>query len=478
MGITKKIIVSLVFIYVIKSVLWAMIIPVFQTPDENRHYNYVAHLAKRGTLPLAETAHIGPTYVLEETVFLEQLTDFDRVHFSPRAKATFFLNDSLWQQVKRYQENDRISDYEDPENIYMGFYPPLYYMLGALVYRVAMIFDANLLVRFYALRLFQIVVSALIPLLGILLLKALGYSKRFIVAFSLILMFWPQFSMFTIGLQPDVLATVLTLGIGLLYIKHFQQGVPGFYWKLGLLYGALLLIKFHLFLIMASLAAFYFFYEWIRLKRWSFKIIISIFTPLLLAVPWFFHNFVHYGVLLPHAKLGSIENLSLFRRFWYFLSVAKKSTFPTSVGYFGWRDTRMPDWFYVLFYALILVASVGVFYLVIKYLMRYFKEPLNSGQKIREMFNTDIPHFIIYLPMVLHIALMLYLSMTISPYLNDQGRQYFPQIFALLLLFLMGSRAIWKSENWGNRYLLFIAILVICSNVFSLVMIWQRYYLA
>jgi len=285
--------------------------------------------------------------------------------------------------------------------------------------------------------------------------------------------------LFAIGLQPDVLGTFITIAITLLFIKQLQEGVRGFYWKLGLLYGFLLLTKYHLFLVMSSLVGFYLIYERIRSNKWRLQSLVSIMIAFAMASPWFIHNLKYYGVFLPHANLGSVGNLSLFRRFWYFLSVAKKSTFPTSIGYFGWRDTRMPDWFYYIFYVMIFIALIGVFYFTFKHVLKYVTPLIQKKYwEMRVLFLENSPYYIIYLPMWVHIALMLYLSMTVSPYLNDQGRHYFTQIFPLLLIFVQYSRDLWKTPKWGNAYLIGITCAIVCSNIYSLYIIWQRYYVS
>ena len=416
---------------------------------------------------------------MEETVFLEEITDFDLVHFTPRAKSQFiFKADSIWQKVQAYPENYAISDVTDPENISVNYYPPLYYLIGAGIYRTAMLFGGNLFVRFYLLRLLQVFVSLLTIFFIWNILKLLNFSLFFRTIYLLIFTFWPQLCMFTIGLQPDVLGMLFITVIIYLYILNLKKGVQYFYILMGILFGCLLLIKIHYFIALSfPITFFHLLYYQIRYQKWDLKIFISAAIVMLISSPWFIHNLIHYKTLLPHAVLGKITGLSIFRRFWFFMSVGKKSTFPTAIAYFGWRDTKVPEVIYNVFYILIIISALSFTYYVARHVIKYIKGFLNrANNQLTKLFESSLQYYIIFSPLFLFIAFMLYIGMTISPYLNDQGRHYFPFIFPLLLIVVRYSRDIFKSRKIGNCYLIAITTFIFLSSIFSLIIVWHRYY--
>ncbi|MCB0109650.1 MAG: glycosyltransferase family 39 protein, partial [Caldilineaceae bacterium] len=87
--------------YLIVALNFAVQTPPWQAPDEPAHYNYIAHIAEQGTLPVL------------------RMGDYDE------DRRGYLVS-------KHFPPNESIASLR-----YESYQPPLYYLLGAIVYRVS-----------------------------------------------------------------------------------------------------------------------------------------------------------------------------------------------------------------------------------------------------------------------------------------------------------------------------------------------------
>ncbi|HEM62203.1 MAG TPA: DUF2142 domain-containing protein [Chloroflexi bacterium] len=126
--LVRAVLAAIVGIYCLLGLAYATQTPKWQTPDEPAHYNYVAYVAENLRFPTLEAGHYPHEY-------LEEI------------KAAGFPPEMSIAPI-RYEFHQ----------------PPFYYLMGALVYRIAgpLGFDA----QFLALRLFSVLLGAILLLVA------------------------------------------------------------------------------------------------------------------------------------------------------------------------------------------------------------------------------------------------------------------------------------------------------------------------
>ncbi len=320
----------IVLIYLGLAGLFALRTPPWQAPDEPAHYNYAAQVAQRGCCPTIQPG------------------DWDSAYLDQLKSASFAPN--------LLGDLDLI-EYEDHQ-------PPLYYLLQAVIYRVASgsLTAMRLFSALFGVGIIVCVYGAGVRLLPLRPQVALGAA-----AFAA---FLPQHVAILASVSNDSLAWLLIAMTLLGTIIYLQDGAikP---WHLGLLVGLSLLTKVStLFLLgLVPLA--------ILLKGWSRRRIpvaevLQFLAPaLLLGGLWMAHNVNIYGFpdvfgLRQHDRVvvGQPRTAELIAQvgFGAYLSSAVQTTFNSFWGQFGWMALPLPAWVYpiLLLVTLICVSGLGL----------------------------------------------------------------------------------------------------------------------
>lgn len=388
--------ILLLLAYVSIGALFAIHTPAWQAPDEPAHYNYIAQLAQDGCCPVIEAGDWDSAY-------LEAL------------KANRFAPDLL----------DDLSavQYEDHQ-------PPLYYLLGALVYGAT---GGSLT----ALRLYSLALGAGIVLAAYAVSMTLlpGRAPVALAAAALVA-FLPQHLAILASVNNDALGSLI-IAITLLATLRYLKGDRVRAWQLGLLVGIGLLTKVStLFMIGVVGVA-------ILLRRWpgraSFAAGARAFAreglafalpALLLGGLWWARSVSVYGfpdifglrrhdlVVADQARTADLIGQIGFSQY---LSSAAQTTFNSFWGQFGWMGVPMPGWVYALITGLLLLCLSG-----------YVAGRLGNGSAVS--LQGDARKMGLILALMLLLAALAYLYYN-SVFLQLQGRYLFTALipFALLL---------------------------------------------
>lgn len=177
--------VALLIAYLLAGSLFAYYTPEWQAPDEPAHYNYVAHIAKTGTLPVLRMGDYNQEklYNLLSTNFMRRLS---------------------------------------PSSLrYESYQPPLYYLLATPIFWVS---NGSL----FALRLFGVVLGALTVLLLYLCLALVFPGKTLIplgaAAFSALL---PMHMAMAAAVNNDGLAELLIMASMLMLLQWMRHRFYG-----------------------------------------------------------------------------------------------------------------------------------------------------------------------------------------------------------------------------------------------------------
>ncbi len=270
--VERGILALIVLAYIALGILYAVLTPPWQIPDEPAHYNYVRYLVEERRFPVLQMGDYDQAYLHEITTR----------QFDP----------ALSIDPIRYEYHQ----------------PPLYYVLAAPLYAT---FDGALLPP----RLLSIGFGAALLVVAYLVGKTM-YPERAWPALgtAAFIAFIPQHIAMTAGVENDTLAELI-LGIVLLRLIRWQKSdEPGTAWQLigtGVLVGLALLTKAGVYIVLplALIAVWLKFFrptppDTDRVGKYrldvrpALRAAAALLLPaLLLGLPWFMRNALVYGSL-------------------------------------------------------------------------------------------------------------------------------------------------------------------------------------
>jgi hypothetical protein len=288
--------------YTALGVGYAIRTPLWQNPDEPAHFNYVAHVARTGTLPELKQG------------------DWDSALLS------------------RLQ-NGRLDPSEIPAIRYESWQPPLYYLLAVPVYLFGPADDAAVVLR---LRFFGVLLGGLTLIVSYrtayhLLPQALALAVPLTMAGI------PMFTAISASVSADPLANLLAATLLLALLRRVN-------WRLlGALLGLALVTKL-------ALAVFIPLVLW---RAWR-----SLAAAAVITLLWLAHQMATYGWIDPLALARHAEVVADQQRFTgvsadyarEFVTV----TFHSFWAQFGWMAIPAPDRLYWLWGVLMLLAGAGL----------------------------------------------------------------------------------------------------------------------
>lgn len=154
----RQAICMLLILVFVNGVLWAVAVPLWQAPDEPSHFGTIAFIAEHGQLPAATDCFYSDEILLSMDKMQTRSVAFypnDRQVFSdsfegPGEKAIRSLSAATRTSVELGKISTAMHQ------------PPLYYLLGAGVYRL--FYHADLLGRATAVRVFSVLLLTLTAL--------------------------------------------------------------------------------------------------------------------------------------------------------------------------------------------------------------------------------------------------------------------------------------------------------------------------
>ena len=256
--------------YTIIAVNYAVQTPAWQAPDEPAHYNYIAYIATEGMLPVLEMGDYDEEY--RNFLVSNQ--------FPPEADITPL-------QYESYQ-------------------PPLYYLLGAVIYRFG---DGSLL----SLRLLGIVLGVAIILLMYAMLEMIFPDKPLVtLGATAFTAFLPMHVAMTAAVTNDILAELLIVAQIMVLLtwmrkrldnqqKSMEQKGVGLLLLLGILLGLGLLTKIYAYAMVPLCALAVVATHWLPKQSWrsigqGLRLSLYVIIPAcLLGLPWWIRSIRLYG---------------------------------------------------------------------------------------------------------------------------------------------------------------------------------------
>lgn len=217
-------------IALLNALVWSVVTPPFQVPDETGHLVYVQYLAETGEVP--DNTGKAP-FSPEEGATLDALR-FNAIIGRPRDRAV--STDLLDAEVERLQR-DRPSPVGEGGVIESSSQPPLYYAAQAAVYSASP--WRGLLERLQLMRVLSCLLAAATTLFTFLFLRELVREPWMWTLGALAVAFQPVFAFTSSGLTPDSLLFAAAAATFFGLARGFRRGLNV---KLGLGIGAALAV--------------------------------------------------------------------------------------------------------------------------------------------------------------------------------------------------------------------------------------------
>ena len=411
---SKPIMAAILALYLLVGGLYVFMTPIWQAPDEPAHYNYIAHIAEQGRLPVLRDGDF-PTRYLDEL------------------KGKGFPDDMSVETIR-----------------YESWQPPLYYLLCTPIYLIAR--SAPLAVQVRVLRVFSLLVgSGLLWLTFRLVQEILPRRPSLALAATTFLVAVPMHVAMLSAINNDGLTEVLITAVLLcvtLLIKHGPS--PRRLALLGVLMGSCLLTKntAAISLPVAALGI------WIATRRVSRSpavggrnLGIAFGTALLISLGWYVRNAAIYGWSDPliwkrHGEVvaGQLTTAQYLR--WHdwaqWLGDLAQTTFHSFWGQFGWMAVPMNQRVYLPLWAISAMATLGVLFASLRlWRIRRRGQWEDSPITWEEMQMLS--------PLALSLALTIGLFLWYNrQFVQFQGRYLFPAIAPLGLAFVIGLSEVLK----------------------------------
>lgn len=456
------------------TLVWIVLIPVWQYPDEQAHFAQVQNIAEIGFIPqkgldTSEEISLSEKILSTErdgqgnnkfTYHPEYKLAFTNSIFGPNEMALISLPKKARTQMVKNESTHN---------------PPAYYFLSSFFYRI--VNNADLLTRVYAIRLFSLFLFTLNILTSNKIGKLLFEKNQLLVlTFTSLIAFNPMLIFSSTGILPDPLTNLLFSIVVYFSLKIIKQGLT----TLSLLgvFGSIVLglLTRQQFLIAVFITIIPIILRLITQPRLLLKVIIlgfissvSIYVSSFIFEPLsFLRTFSAPEIGWPKISLIFTQEFSS-----YFLEFLKKSftqTLPWYWGVYKWLSLTTPPLTYQIINRIILASLLG--------LIIYYVKCFSSKKITSQIILTTFLIFISAIYFVFFGIWDFYFSRQYGYSFGFQGRYFFPLIAAHMSILLVGY---WQLINvilkkYAKFGLFCLICLIIIFNDFSLAYVSSTYY--
>ncbi|MBN1641397.1 MAG: DUF2142 domain-containing protein [Anaerolineae bacterium] len=210
----------LLLLTLLNGLLWSAAIPLWQGTDEDGHFAATQFVAEHLRLPGRDDV-----YRADELLLAAELADVRKLPYNPHLRQAFGgESDGPYEAELRALDPALRTSYALGAPGKLNHTSPLYYVLGAVAYRL--VYGADLLVRVFAVRLFSILLT--IGLVGVSYgLAAEAMPDRLGAALTVAAMvsFQPMISFIGSIVNNDILVSLLTTGAIWILVRIWWRGL-------------------------------------------------------------------------------------------------------------------------------------------------------------------------------------------------------------------------------------------------------------
>ena len=456
----------IVFVFLVRGVLYSSIFPAWQAPDEPAHFALIKYMSEHDRqLPQVEDAAIQRDILIS----MDQ-TDYALIYRGgrPRPDWQFWVIDSRDKEIRDYK-------------MYMGTTegPLLFYFVASIPYSLIMNTDTT--TQLFLMRLLMVMWSCGVIIISFKVGRHLYPDNPLPVITTSCLCFYPVFLHMGSIVSYDVLVNLLSALLIFYLVKTFEPDITWFsvilvgtvlgtalYTKAAalmllpgiILWGVLNGVKFQQWRDITLkgsvilLIAFCIGGWWYANNLWHSQNLIDIISP-----SWHKNVETNEGLgLATKETLGWNRSYTVLENYWE----AFQKSFIGLSGNFGWGNLPLKSWMYVFTGILFFGAIIGVG----KTLIDIVKIP------IRVCINQHSTHLLFYGTCICY-CLLLFIEQGHSVI----GRYYFPVLIPGVYLFIIGILKLFPAArkplySWG-----LIVVFIVFDSLVLLETIIPRYYL-
>ncbi|MFD7309023.1 DUF2142 domain-containing protein [Promicromonospora sp. NPDC059942] len=332
--------------------LWAVLTPAFRAPDEPQHVNSVLRLAYGGGWPPAGEALVGPAVdaARDQAALATDVPGrhLDRVGVpafvgvppTPDAERGTVTGANALADPLPPGTDTRHLDTEAVDQ--MTQHPPLYYAVAAGVLRATGLAEARWDLQLLALRLFDVVLLAPLPLLAAAAVRRLSRSRAAALVAASFTLFVPQAGHILGSVTNDALVTLTGAATAYLCARVLTGDLrTRTAAALGAAVGLGLLTKVMAAFALPVVVAAYLLASGPRGRRVAGALLAGG-AAFVVGGWWWLRNLLVLGTVQPVGipdRFPEAESRGL----WYFLLTVVTSLTRSFFGNFGWLEVRLPD---------------------------------------------------------------------------------------------------------------------------------------
>jgi 4-amino-4-deoxy-L-arabinose transferase-like glycosyltransferase len=350
----------------IKGVMWVIAVPLWQGPDENRHFAAVQYIAEHGRLPGPEDV-----YRDDENVIAGELSDTARLWYAPEGRQAFAegREGPRESEIAALPRTLRTSHERRALNT-ANHLSPLTYLLGSTIYRLT--YEGSLIARLFAVRLLSVAYATGTVLCAYLIARDVFPGQRAMWwTVPILVSFLPMFSFLGSVVNSDALHVLLYSALLYTTVHTVMCGwnlwmavVAGAALGLGVLNKPLILGALPVLVLAVAWDA------WQR-RRWRYALgglALAGGVALLICGWWLWRSVQLSGALLyanpVRAGVMPVEHpfydYDLLTYAWHYVLSLMGGVLVTYWADFGWIDTPLAPSIYWLLLAACVLASVGL----------------------------------------------------------------------------------------------------------------------
>ncbi|MFC1626942.1 hypothetical protein ACFL18_00110 [Patescibacteria group bacterium] len=470
------------FVFFIKTIIWALLVPLWHFPDEQAHFGHVAFIAEGGDLKW----HGQRPDLNEEIYISEEILGTNRDYqgnnkftFHPEYRLDYsgMINGLREQEIKELPLTTR-KNFVFQESAY---YPHFFYQISSLIYKL--FYLSNLFIRVFSLRLFWL--SAYLLMIYLVFKTAqLIFPKDPLINTTITLLtgFHPMLSFTSAGVTSDNLHNLLftaAIYFGLKIITNFNQPKPQDFIGLTLVLGLGMINKQQFFVAIIMIIPSLLF---VLLKNPKKVFRYFLFLPLALLIAYLLAP-ARIGNIFSLITQGKIPYLELknpasqirpdYRLFQHLMPTLRhtiREVLPWYWGVFNWLGVVLPRWVNRVLMRLLALAGLGL-------LVKLFKI-IKSKKFTRQDLSLS---FIAWAAVIYFAALMVWdwIFFKNNGYsFGLQGRYYFPVIATHMILLVVGVKQVFQffGKKISHYSLLALSLWFIVLNFIALHTVAKSYY--
>jgi len=459
----------------LNGLLWSILIPIWQYPDEQAHFSQVQYISEFGI----KTNTAARNNTSREVAVLENILGTNR-DSSGNNKYTYNPSyNYAYSETNNGYFEDFVKNLDFAERVTLvkqeaTTNPPLYYVGAAAIYKTVYLLD--IFYRIYAVRFFSLLIFLATLYVAFLISKEVFQDRNTGNVYVALIAFMPMLVFASTGILPDTLTNFLfTLSL-LILLKIISSGID---MSKGMLLAAVLALGFitrqqFIIIMPCVLLAIY----------WSLnkKIIhISKFGILMCALALMYYLINNIGTTvpiiaefrIPDASIFSIKSISLDTLSSYTniaFSTYYHQTFAWYWGVYRWLSLTLPASFYVFIKIILSISLLG---LLVESVAIVRQKKINIlNQKIIYLSICAIIYFMVFI-----VGDFLFFSKNGYSF-GIQGRYFFPMVSIHVILLLKGLKEISSrfTKRYRDLFIFVILIMQITFNNLSLYYVATSYY--